>query len=104
VLDLAPRHPPAGAFRFPVHQPLGDHELGASDPPPYDDVFGRASYSFTFGDAAFTFLDSASATIDPRVDAWLDGWLATSPSSASISTTDPAREERYAFTFFISGS
>lgn len=63
------------ALRVPIFVTLGNHELGAADVP-YHDYFGRGSQSFTFHGARFTLLDSASATIDPQVYDWLDGWLA----------------------------
>jgi 3',5'-cyclic AMP phosphodiesterase CpdA len=62
------------ALWVPYYTTLGNHELGES-PPPYQDIFSRASFSFEYRGARFTLLDSASATIDPRVDDWLDSWL-----------------------------
>ncbi len=59
----------------PYYATLGNHELG-EDPPPYQDMFGRGNYSFTFHGLRFTMLDSASATLDPLVVDWLDAWLA----------------------------
>lgn len=62
-------------LRIPAYMTLGNHELGADEPPRYYDVFGRASHSFVFGGVAFTFVDDGSATVDPLVDAELDRWL-----------------------------
>jgi len=59
----------------PAYMTLGNHELGDADPPPYFDVFGRASQSFVYGRTAFTLVDSGSATIDPLVEDMLDDWL-----------------------------
>jgi 3',5'-cyclic AMP phosphodiesterase CpdA len=59
----------------PFFATLGNHELGTSGVP-FQTYFGRASFRFVYGGMQFTFLDSASATIDPRVYGWLDGWLA----------------------------
>ena len=59
----------------PYYTTLGNHELGV-EPPPYQDLFGRGSFSFEFRGVRFTMLDSASATLDPKVYEWLDGWLA----------------------------
>jgi predicted phosphodiesterase len=63
------------ALRIPIFATLGNHELGAADPP-FHDYFGRGSQSFVFRGVRFTLLDSASATLDPMVYGWLDGWLA----------------------------
>ncbi len=62
-------------LKVPVFGTLGNHELGEGDVP-YHTYFGRGSSSFVFKRARFTLLDSASATIDPIVYGWLDGWLA----------------------------
>jgi predicted phosphodiesterase len=62
------------ALHVPYYTTLGNHELGQS-PPPYQDTFSRANFSFEYRGARFTLLDSASATIDPIVYGWLDGWL-----------------------------
>jgi hypothetical protein len=61
-------------LQLPIFVTLGNHELGDADVP-YHDFFGRGSYSFVFHETRFTFLDSASATLDPSVYGWLDGWL-----------------------------
>ncbi len=58
----------------PYYTTLGNHELGV-DPPRYQDYFGRASFHFSFKHVHFSEIDSASATIDPIVYDWLDGWL-----------------------------
>jgi predicted phosphodiesterase len=62
------------ALRVPYYTTLGNHELGQT-PPPYQDTFSRGSFSFVYRSARFTLLDSASATIDPLVYDWLEGWL-----------------------------
>lgn len=64
----------AKGLNVPIFVTLGNHELGSGDPA-YHDYFGRGSHSFVFHGARFTFLDSASATLDPTVYGWLDGWL-----------------------------
>lgn len=61
-------------LKFPCYATLGNHELGTREDL-YHDYFGRGNYSFVFRDARFTLLDSASATLDPLVYSWLDGWL-----------------------------
>jgi 3',5'-cyclic-AMP phosphodiesterase len=62
------------ALQIPYYTTLGNHELGPS-PPPYHDYFGRGNFSFEYRQVRFTLLDSASATLDPQVYRWLDGWL-----------------------------
>jgi 3',5'-cyclic AMP phosphodiesterase CpdA len=62
-------------LRVPFFATLGNHELGTDDGAPFQRAFGRASFRFLYGGVTFTYLDSASATIDPRVYDWLNGWL-----------------------------
>jgi Icc protein len=62
-------------LQVPYFTTLGNHELGTS-PDPYHDYFGRGSFQFRFHGVYFTLLDSASASLDPTVYEWLDGWLA----------------------------
>jgi Icc protein len=64
------------SLKVPVYATVGNHELGADDPPPYYAWYGRATYGFRFGDAAFTLVDSASATVDPASQDTLDALLA----------------------------
>lgn len=64
------------SLHVPCYATLGNHELGADDPPKYYAWYGRATYGFTFGDAAFTLVDSASATVDPTSGGTLDALLA----------------------------
>lgn len=59
---------------IPYYTTLGNHELGV-EPPPYQRLFGRGSFSFEYRGVRFTLLDSASATLDPKVYEWLDDWL-----------------------------
>jgi Icc protein len=60
---------------FPVFFTLGNHELGTDDGAPYQRMIGRASSHFEFRGTAFTLLDSASATVSPKVYQQLEGWL-----------------------------
>jgi 3',5'-cyclic-AMP phosphodiesterase len=62
------------ALELPYYTTLGNHELGQS-PSLYHDYFGRGSFSFEHRGVRFTLIDSASATLDPTVWKWLDGWL-----------------------------
>lgn len=61
-------------LQVPYYTTLGNHELGVT-PPPYQEMYGRASFSFEYRGARFTLLDSASATIDSFVLTRLDEWL-----------------------------
>jgi 3',5'-cyclic-AMP phosphodiesterase len=61
-------------LRVPLYATLGNHELGA-DEVYFQRLFGRGNFHFVFRDVAFTLLDSASATIDPRAFGWLETWL-----------------------------
>lgn len=67
----------------PYFTTLGNHELGA-DPPPFQDYFGRANFQFVFKGVVFTLLDSGSASIDPIVYDWLDGWLDSARSRVHV--------------------
>jgi 3',5'-cyclic-AMP phosphodiesterase len=71
------------ALSIPYYTTLGNHELGTT-PPPYQDLFGRASFQFVYRGVYFTLLDSGSATLDPLVTEWLDGWLAAGRSSVHV--------------------
>jgi predicted phosphodiesterase len=71
------------ALAVPYFTTLGNHELGES-PPRYHDWYGRGSFQFDFHGVTFTLLDSASATLDPIVYGWLDGWLARARDSVHI--------------------
>jgi 3',5'-cyclic-AMP phosphodiesterase len=71
------------ALSVPYYTTLGNHELGQS-PTLYHEYFGRGSFSFEYRRVRFTLLDSASATIDPTVYDWLDGWLARGMSSTHV--------------------
>src|SRR5690606_31999476 len=62
------------ALDMPIFTTLGNHELGEEDVP-YHSIFGRGSQSFVYRHVRFTFLDSASATVDPLVYDWLREWI-----------------------------
>ncbi len=72
-----------GALSIPYFTTLGNHELGES-PSNYQDWYGRGSFQFDFHQITFTLLDSASATLDPIVYGWLDGWLARARDSVHV--------------------
>lgn len=62
-------------LKVPYFATLGNHELGTS-PDLFHEYFGRGNLHFRFHDVAFTLLDDGSASLDPLVYDWLDGWLA----------------------------
>jgi predicted phosphodiesterase len=64
------------SLRVPFYPTLGNHELGTEDGAPFQRYFGRANFRFVHGGMQFTFIDSASGTIDPLVYARLGAWLA----------------------------
>jgi len=70
-------------LNVPYYTTLGNHELGER-PPAYQQWFGRANFQFVHRGVYFTLLDSASATIDPLADDWLDGWLANGRDSVHV--------------------
>jgi predicted phosphodiesterase len=76
------------ALERPFYTTLGNHELGEdNDRPAFHDWFGRGSSGFEYRHTAFTFLDSASATLDPRVHGWLDGWLERAEDEVHVVVT-----------------
>jgi predicted phosphodiesterase len=64
------------SLRVPYYTTLGNHELGTEDGRAWQRYFGRASFRFVYRGVQFSMLDSGSATLDPLVYDWLDGWLA----------------------------
>jgi Icc protein len=64
-------------LRIPYFATLGNHELG-THPDLFHEYFGRGNFHFRFHGVAFTLLDDGSASLDPTVYDWLDGWLAES--------------------------
>ncbi len=70
----------------PFYTTLGNHELWG-DPDRFFDRFGRASFHFEFKGAAFSFVDSGDAGIDPLVEQWLGGWLAQAKDRPHIFLT-----------------
>lgn len=62
-------------LNVPYFATLGNHELGTGGGEPFQRLFGRANFRFVHRGMQFTFIDSGSATLDPRVYDWLSGWL-----------------------------
>lgn len=74
---------------IPFYSTIGNHELWA-DPARFWDRFGRMNFHFTFKGAAFTFVDSGDAGLDPVVEDWLDDWLAGASDRAHVFLTHMA--------------
>lgn len=90
-----------GTLRVPLYATLGNHELGTRDDA-FQSFYGRCNFSFFFRGVRFTLLDSASATIDPLVYSWLDGWLQQGRNDLHVVTMhipplDPIGERNGAF-------
>ncbi|WP_394829398.1 metallophosphoesterase family protein [Pendulispora albinea] len=90
-----------GALNVPLYATLGNHELGTRDDA-FQTFYGRCSFSFFFRGVRFTLLDSASATLDPLVYSWLDGWLQQGRGDLHVVTMhipplDPVGERNGAF-------
>jgi 3',5'-cyclic-AMP phosphodiesterase len=73
-----------GGLSIPYYTTLGNHELGGEQVPPYQDWFGRCNFQFVYRGVYFTLLDSASATIDPIADGWLETWLANARGAVHV--------------------
>jgi Icc protein len=65
----------AAALPIPLYPTLGNHELDSGGGDAFAARFGRGTFHFVYRGVAFTFLDSASATIAPSAYRWLDRWL-----------------------------
>jgi 3',5'-cyclic-AMP phosphodiesterase len=66
----------AAALPIPLYPTLGNHELDSDGGGrAFADRFGRGTFHFVYRGVAFTFLDSASATVAPLAYRWLDRWL-----------------------------
>lgn len=74
------------ALRVPFFTTLGNHELWAP-PERFFDRFGRASFQFEFKGAAYTFVDSGDAALDPLVEGWLRDWLAAAHDKPHVFLT-----------------
>jgi len=83
VEELARFQRELGTLDVLYYTTLGNHEL-AERPPAYQDWFGRANFQFVHRGVYFTLLDSASATIDPLAEDWLDGWLTNGRGSVHV--------------------
>jgi hypothetical protein len=71
---------------IPFYTTLGNHELW-SPAERFLERYGRASFHFDFKGAAFTFVDSGDAGLDPIVEGWLEGWLADGRDQAHVFLT-----------------
>jgi 3',5'-cyclic AMP phosphodiesterase CpdA len=53
------------ALDIPYYATLGNHDIGEGSPIPYQEWFGRGSFSYVFRDVRFSMLDSASGNAGP---------------------------------------
>nr|MBA3453002.1 metallophosphoesterase [Deltaproteobacteria bacterium] len=74
------------ALTIPFYSTLGNHELW-SPAERWFERFGRASFQFTFKGVVFTFADSGDAAIDPVVEDWIEGWLASAADRTHVFLT-----------------
>jgi predicted phosphodiesterase len=75
-----------GGLLLPYYTTLGNHEVAEGEQS-YQKWFGRANFQFVHRGVYFTFLDSASASIDPLADEWLDAWLTNGRASVHVFVT-----------------
>ncbi len=76
-----------GDLDVPYYTTLGNHELGEASPEGFHELYGRGNFQFQFKDVYFTYLDSASATIDPIAYDWLEEWLERGEDATHIFLT-----------------
>lgn len=71
---------------IPYYTTLGNHELG-TDPPEYQNYFGRVNVHFHYRGAAFSLVDSGSATLAARTVDLLERWLDEDRSRVHVFAT-----------------
>lgn len=69
-------------FDLPYYTTLGNHDI--RDTGAWQELYGRGNTSFVFRDVRFTLLDSAAASVEPKVYEWLDGWLAEGAGATHV--------------------
>ena len=69
-------------FDLPYYTTLGNHDI--RDTGAWQELYGRGNTSFAFRGVRFTLLDSAAASIEPKVYEWLDGWLADGAGATHV--------------------
>lgn len=74
------------SLSIPMYGTLGNHDVFET-PTPWHSRFGRCNVHFWHRGVAFTALDSASATVDPLVYDWLEGWLDGARDSTHVFAT-----------------
>lgn len=62
-------------LRVPLFTAAGNHDVGWDTADVWAALIGRATFSFPFRGARFTFLDTADATVHPTAFSWLRGFL-----------------------------
>ncbi len=74
-------------LNVPLYATCGNHDIMDGSFGDWSRLFGRHSFHFTYGQVAFTFMDSASATIDPIAYGWLEEWLEEASDSLHVFVT-----------------
>jgi len=75
-----------GGLAIPYYSTAGNHDIGG-DVKDWHVRFGRFSFHWQFHGAHLTFVDSASAGLDPIVYDWLQSWLDQGRSSVHVLLT-----------------
>jgi len=72
-------------LQVPLFSTIGNHD--APPDTPWQTWFGRGSFRFLHRDVLFSQVDSASATVSPKVYEWLEQWLDLGRGRVHIFTT-----------------
>lgn len=72
------------ALRVPFYATVGNNDAGSTA---WHDLFGRHSFHFAFRGVAFSFVDSASASVAPRTYEWFDDWARRAGARPHVTVT-----------------
>ncbi len=89
-------------LRVPFFTAAGNHDVGWDTADVWAALIGRATFSFPFRGARFTFLDTADATVHPTAFSWLRGFLDAGRDAlhvlvAHVPPLDPVGERNAGF-------
>jgi predicted phosphodiesterase len=74
-------------LEIPFYTTIGNHEVGPASPEGFHELYGRVNFQFQFKGVYFTWIDSASATVDPIAYDWLEQWLKRAKDDTHIFLT-----------------